>query len=435
MNNIRPFELFLIIGFGLLGLLALGLLATYKPPTDDTKAALNGSVEIWGTLPSAAFYKVLEPLAKAQPAYNVISYKQIDEQSFDKDLLNALAEDKGPDIVLLPHEQLVAYRSKIEPIPYESFPERDFRNVYADGAEIWAMQDGIYGYPIAIDPLVMYWNRDILANKNVLSAPTTWEAVVNNIIPSFVERDFNRNVTVSPIAFGEYRNVTNAQDILSMLTIQGGSSLVTESKDGRYQLLLNQSAAGGREPLEAAATFYTNFSSPSNPLYSWNRARANDREAFLSEDLILYFGKGSEARGLAAQNPNLNFDIAEVPQGAMATIRRTYASFYAFSLLRASDNKQGAYIAMQFLAGASFATPYAEALGMAPAQRTALSVGSADVYGRINYSSAIMARGWLSPAPQVVDTTFTQMVEDILANRKRPREAADDAVGRLSQEY
>jgi ABC-type glycerol-3-phosphate transport system substrate-binding protein len=433
--NLRPFELFLVLGFGLLGLLALGLLATYKPPVDTTTTALGGSVEIWGTLSEDAFYQTLKPISEAQPAYAVISYREVRPETFDNELLNALAENRGPDLVLLPHEELVSYRSKIQPIPFENFPERDFRNLYIDGAEIWKLNDGVYGYPIAVDPLVMYWNRDILSSKNVLTAPTTWEAIVNNIVPTFVERDFNRNITLSPLAFGEYRNVQNAQEIISMLTIQGGSSLVTDAGEGRYRVLLNQSPESGRTPLEAAVTFYTNFASPSNPLYSWNRARPQDRDAFLSEDLILYFGKGSEARSLAAQNPNLNFDIAEVPQGATASLRRTYGTFYGLSLLRSANNKPGAYIAMQLIGGAEFAAAYSTNLGMAPAHRSSLASGSSDTYGRIIYSSTIVARGWLSPRPSAVDTVFTQMVEDVLANRRRPSDAASDAVGRMSQEY
>ncbi|MCU0678401.1 MAG: extracellular solute-binding protein [Candidatus Pacebacteria bacterium] len=433
--NLRPFELFLVLGFGLLGLLALGLLATYKPPVDTATTALGGAVEIWGTLPEDAFYQTLKPIVEVQPAYAVISYREINPNTFDNDLLNALAEDRGPDLVLLPHEELVAYRSKIQPIPFENFPERDFRNLYVDGAEIWKLTDGIYGYPIAVDPLVMYWNRDILSSKNMLSAPTSWEAIVNDIVPTYVQRDFNRNITLSPLAFGEYRNVQNAQEIISMLTIQGGSSLVVDAGEGKYSVLLNQSADRGRTPLEAAVTFYTNFASPSNPLYSWNRARPLDRDAFLSEDLILYFGKGSEARGIAAQNPNLNFDIAEVPQGATASVRRTYGTFYGLSLLRSANNKQGAFLAMQLVGGVDFAREFSGYLDMAPAHRASLASGSSDTYGRIIYSSTIVARGWLAPAPARVDTIFTQMVEDVLANRRRPTDSAGDAVGRLSQEY
>ncbi len=434
--NIRPFELALVTGFGLLALLALGLLATYRPASDETKVTLGASVEIWGTLDDAAFYRVMQPIIEANEAYKVILYTEKDEDTFTDELVNALAEDRGPDIVLLPHEQLTSYRSKLQAIPEANFPIRDFKNLYIDGAEIFVMSDGLYAYPIAVDPLVLYWNRDIFATKNLLTAPKTWEELVNNTVPTLVERDFNRNITRSALAFGEHRNVTHASDIISLLTIQSGSSLVTENtNDNSYRILLNESTDRSRLPLETALTFYTSFANPNSALYTWNRAKAIDRDAFLAEDLVMYIGRGSEARSLAAQNPNLNFDLAEVPQGAGATIKRTYGTFYGLALLKSSNNKSGAFLAMQLLGRSDVAKGLAEAWQMAPLHRSTLATGSTDVYGRIVYGSAIYARGWWSPEPDEVDTIFGQMVEDVLANRRKTSESASDAVGRLSQVY
>lgn len=432
--KMRPFELVLVTIFGLLALVALAMISTYKPTPDPTTQTLGNAVIIWGTVPAFAFETVLKPLKEEFKAYSVVSYFEIDARSFDSQLLNALAENRGPDIIFLPHEKLIQTRSKIQPISYESFPIRDFQNLYIDGAEIFALQDGVYAYPVAIDPLVMYYNRDLLATKNIINPPTTWEAVVNDIIPAMVQRDYNRNIIRSPLAFGEYRNINNSFAILSMLLLQGGSALVSE-RNGSYQLLLNNTAAGTGLPFENALTFYTNFASPSNPLYSWNRALTLDRDEFLGERLVLYFGKGSEARSLASQNPNLNFDVAEVPQGATANIRRTYASFYGLALLKSSPNKNGAFTVLQALGTAGRSQTLAEALNMAPAHRSTLTAGSNDQYGRVAYQSAIVARGWLSPSPTRTNEIFGQMVEDVLSNRLRPSQSASDAVSRLSEVY
>lgn len=432
--KMRPFELVLVTIFGLLALVALAMISTYKPTPDPTTQTLGNSVVIWGTVPAFAFETVLKPLKEEFKAYSVVSYFEIDARSFDSQLLNALAENRGPDIIFLPHEKLIQTRSKIQPISYESFPIRDFQNLYIDGAEIFALNDGVYAYPVAIDPLVMYYNRDLLATKNIINPPTTWEGVVNDIIPAMVQRDYNRNIIRSPLAFGEYRNINSSFAILSMLLLQGGSALVSE-RNGSYQLLLNNTAAGTGLPFENALTFYTNFASPSNPLYSWNRALTLDRDEFLGERLVLYFGKGSEARSLASQNPNLNFDVAEVPQGATANIRRTYASFYGLALLKSSPNKNGAFTVLQALGTASRSQTLAEALNMAPAHRSTLTSGSNDQYGRVAYQSAIVARGWLSPSPTRTNEIFGQMVEDVLSNRLRPSESASDAVSRLSEVY
>jgi len=432
--KLRPFELALVIVFGFLAILALGLIATYKPSNTSTGPSLGSSVEIWGTVSAAAFAVVLNPLKEERAEYAVVQYIQKDARTFDSDLLNALADGVGPDIIFMPHEQLVQYRNKLQPASETQWPIRDFKNTYIDGAEIFALRDGVYAYPVAIDPLVMYYNRDLLSTKNIINPPITWEGVVNEIVPALVERDFSRTIIRSPLAFGEYRNVQNAFPILSMLMLQAGSGFTRETDKG-YQVLVNSTAAGSGQPLDNALTFYTNFASPSNPLYSWNRAQDTDRTEFLGEGLVLYFGKGSEARGLEQDNPNLNFDIAEVPQGATASIRRTYGTFYGFALLRSSNNLGGSRVVLAELGSADQSLKIATALGMAPAHRSSLNSGSSDQYGRIIYSAAKVARGWLNPKLSDTDGIFASMVEDVLANRRRPSEAAGDAGSRLSQVY
>ena len=433
--KLRPFEVVLVSMFAILALVALALIATYKPSTSTETVTLGSSVVIWGTVPAAAFTDMLEPLVKENQAYRVVAYVEKDARSFDEEVLNALADGRGPDIIFLPSEKLVQYRSKILPWTYDSFPLRDFRDRYIDGAEIFALNDGVYAYPAAIDPMVMYYNRDLLSSKNIINPPATWEAVVNEVVPTLVERDFGRNIIRSPLAFGEYRNVQNGFGVISTLLLQGNSAMVRELETKKYNLLLNTTPEQSGLPLENALTFYTNFASPSNPLYSWNRAQEIDHDEFLSEGLVLYFGKASEARDLAIENPNLNFDIAEVPQGASATIKRTYASFYGFAVLRSSANPNGARIALQEIGSAGRSLIVANALGMAPAYRSSLTTGSGDRYGRIAYSAAKVARGWLNPNLDSVNTIFTQMVDDVLANRRRPSEAALDAVTRLGDAY
>jgi multiple sugar transport system substrate-binding protein len=433
MMKLRPFELVLVTIFAVLGLLALTLLSTYKPPATSEAVELGNLVVIWGTVPAVAFKQVLDPLVEEIEAYRVVQYVEKDARTFDTDILNALAENRGPDIVFIPHEKLVAMRNKIQPLPYDNFPLRDFRDSYIDGAEIFTLADGVYAFPVAIDPLVMYYNRDLFNTKNIIAPPATWEAVINEVVPALVERDFARTIIRSPLAFGEYRNVQNGFGIISMLLLQGGSDLVKE-EESEYQISLNQ-APGGGVPFQNALTFYTNFASPSNPLYSWNRAQDMDRSEFLREDLALYFGKGSEARSLASQNPNLNFDVAEVPQGASATIRRTYGSVYGLALLRSSVNKSGAYTVLTELGSAARSHTLSQALGMAPAHRATLLAGSNDKYGRIIYNGATVARGWLNPDQTATEAIFTQMVEDVLANRRRPSESVVDAIGRLEGVY
>jgi ABC-type glycerol-3-phosphate transport system substrate-binding protein len=156
---------------------------------------------------------------------------------------------------------------------------------------------------------------------------------------------------------------------------------------------------------------------------------------FLSEDLAMYFGFASEGRDLASKNPNLSFDVAEVPQGETATVRRTYGKFYTLVIPKAAANKAGALVAMQKISNPEYSKQLSDGYNMVPVLRSLLLQGSNDVYGRIAYTSAPYARAWLNPQVSAVDDILTQMVEDINANRRDIGSAANDAVNRMQRAY
>jgi len=435
--KLRPFELALVIFFGVLLLVAVFLLANFEPDrsSDSDLPQVSGRVDVWGTLPAAGVNAWLTEIRESNESYSSVRYRYYPPADFNAVLTNALADGLGPDLILTSHEKLVEMRRRIKPISYDSFPLRDIRTTYVDGAQIFALSDGLYAYPIAVDPLMMYWNRDILTNEGFFGAPVTWESFVNDLFPTLIERDFNRTIQRSVVAMGEYGNVRNAFGILSMLLLQGGSEGVIENPANSYQVRLRSAVAGGSDPLQSAADFYTRFSKPSNALYSWNRSFSEDRTEFTSGEMVFYFGYASEARLLERLNPNLNFDVAEIPQGASATTRRTYGKFYGVSLLQSSDNPLSAINVMLALAGSSNAGQLATASGMVPAHRALVAAGSNDIYGRITYGSAAIARGWLNPNMQATDTIFETMTKDINENRRSLSDATADATSRLADEY
>ncbi len=433
--KLRPFELALVVVFGTLFFLALILLRTYTPEADPNASSLEAGVSIWGTVPEAAFLDVLKQISVTDPNYKNVTYRYISPEKFDNVFVNALADQTAPDLLFLAHESLVEHRNRLQSINYDSFPMRDFRSLYIDGAEIFALSDGIYALPVAVDPLVMYWNRDMFANNGLLKAPTTWEEVVNQIVPTLTVTDSYRSITRSALAMGDYSNIKNAFPVLSLLLLQGGSGLVGESNNF-YQVRLNESVGqGSAQPFVNVATFFTNFNNINNTLYSWNVSLRPDIEMFLSEDLAIYFGLASEARSIAARNPNLSFDVAEVPQGATASVKRNYGIFYGLAIPKASKNKAGAALVLQNLSGEGNAVKLANLSGFAPVHRTSLVSGSNDLYGRVAYASAIYSRGWLNPDRDRLDSILQQMLSSINANRNNISSATADAVTRISQIY
>ncbi|NBC29382.1 MAG: extracellular solute-binding protein [Spirochaetes bacterium] len=433
--KLRPFELALVITFGGLALLAMFLLLWYEPADDTEGPEIVGTLQIWGTLPEEPMEDIFLQMRDAdQEVFGQISYRYIPPEQFDDEFVRALADREEPDMLLISHEKLAEHRDRLYPLPYESFSRRDFRNLYVDGAELFTLSDGVYALPIAIDPLMLYWNRDILSTYSFLEPPATWEELVSEYAPILTERTDRREIVRSTVAMGTSNNVRNPVATLSMLIVQGGSLLVREQA-GEYRIELNDTPSGDGRPLQSALRFYTRFADPTNPLYSWNRSQPADREAFVAEDLAFYFGYGSEAADIEDLNPNLNFDIAEVPQGATASVRRTYGKFYGLALVRTARNLSGANAVRNTLGSGEIAKQLAESYGMAPPHRTRLAPGSNDTYGRFIYESAPVARGWLNPDFKRTREIFADGVGDVNANRGNPSRAASDIRSLLMDVY
>lgn len=422
----RPFQTILLAAFGVIALLGLILFSNYKGSNTAQDSLLSSGISIWGTLPSYAFNDTLIEVMKVDERFRDVKYTQKDIRTFDYELLNALAEGASPDLLVISQADIVRLRSKLFPISFETIQQRTYQDTYIEGAEIFMRSDGIYGIPFAVDPMVMYWNRDLLSNAGLTQPPTTYEMLLRDYIPRLTVVDERYRISQSALALGEVANITNARDILAMLIIQAGGTIVDE-KEGTYRVSLQESKVAGLNPANTAVKFYTQLSDPQSPYYSWNRSLPNDAEYFASNLLAFYFGFGSELNGVYNRNPNLNYDIAPVPQSAGQSIRRTYGNFYAFAIPRAAKNKEGSLFVAQTLS----TTGIADALSMAPPSRSMLGQGTAKPQQQALYTSAITARSWTDPDPTSSRSIFGDMVENVNSGSKDISQSVIDASRRL----
>jgi ABC-type glycerol-3-phosphate transport system substrate-binding protein len=430
METIRPFQIGLLAGFGLIAVVSLILLASYQGVGGQVSNPYGSKVVIWGTFEQAAFTEVIQAIGREDRNFQSVSYVQKDSRSFADELVNAIAEGRGPDLVLLDHENLVSLRPKLQPISYDIFSTRTLRDNYVDGFEVFARSNGLYAVPLFVDPLVMYWNRDLFATGGLALPPATWESLVSTA-EQLTLRDARRDILQSTVAFGEYENVQDAKGTLLALLLQSGSDLVREGAT-RYEVGIDTSSGDtSRRPLFSTLQFFVEFSNVSSPLYSWNRTFDSDLSAFLGEKLTLYFAYGSESARIRQQNPNLNFDVVGVPQGAGATVKRTYGRFYGLAVVAASQNQSGAYQAALKLAADAPTATLSERLGLAPAHRSSLTITPEDPVRQTIFSQALIARGWLDPDPQASDETFRQMIEDVVSGRSSVGSAVADTTRRL----
>lgn len=107
---------------------------------------------------------------KTAKTYNMI-YTEVKESEINQKLILALADGYAPDLLITPSEVVFANQNRLLPINKTSITESDFRNLFIDAASILIDTNGYLGLPLSIDPLVLYYNRDILSSNGYITAP------------------------------------------------------------------------------------------------------------------------------------------------------------------------------------------------------------------------------------------------------------------------
>lgn len=424
MSTMRPFQIIVISLFAVAALGGLLLFATFK---GFGGAKPVGPVVIWGTLPADAVLPAIDELKRVHEEFKSVTYEERDGATFDTDLADALAAGSGPDVIMTNQEWLRAETNKLSVIPFSEISERTLRDSYLPIYDIFLTEGGTYGIPFAVDPLVLYYNRSRLASANIPQVPTSWEGIVG-VTPNLTTRTDAGAIGKSALPLGTYENVDNARGILSLLLLQSGNA-VSEKSTGqlRSTLASGQNTASGVSAAESSISFYTQFADPAKMVYTWNRSLPDSHDAFIAGDSAFYLGYASQRVFIASANPNLDFDIAPVPQPETATTKVNYALAYAFAIPKGSGNPTGALRVARALASVELAPQLLDNLGMAPAARALLSPAKADIDTPIVYPQALIARGWLSPAPAVTDRIFAAMITAIISGRMSVHDALTTA--------
>tara|TARA_B100000745_G_scaffold291264_1_gene230874 strand:- start:16963 stop:18213 length:1251 start_codon:yes stop_codon:yes gene_type:complete len=410
----KPFQLILTAAFVIFAIIGLLVFAGANPSNNKN---VIGDVVIWGTLPKEAVRETLASVREIRTDFDGVTYIEVSLDEFHTTYTEALAVDRGPDLILVPHTLLLAEAGTLSPISVETIPARDFEDTFIDGADI-VIANGYYGVPVGIDPLVMYFNKAMLNNARVSEAPKFWEQFTG-LVPRFVETAGGFSIEKSFVALGAYENITHAEKILASFFFQVGSPI--RGASGQVELV-----GGENEDVESALRFYTEFANPNTSAYSWNKSLKEDRQAFLANDLAIYFAPASEGKSLALANPNISIGSAAFPQleGGNSVV---YGDVYVFATPKDARNVTAAKTAALAFTGKNVAEVFAQVLNMAPVRRDLVSTSQNDPLLDLAYDEAFIAKGWLSPQPARVDTVFSAMVDDVVSGRSDALDALTKA--------
>jgi ABC-type glycerol-3-phosphate transport system substrate-binding protein len=425
-GNFQIIILVVFIAAAVFGLLVFS--GTIPLGSQKNKTGSLGTVMLWGTVKPELLAPAIEDFNRANTTF-VLKYEQKNVETFDQDLLEALASGSGPDLFFLPDNLVFDYANKIYVIPYESYSAASFQNTFSSAGEVFMFSKGILAFPMTIDPLMIYYNRSMLESNGLIYPPATWDDVVN-YTPVLTKKDDLNKITKSAVALGQFSNINYAKDILSALFMQTGDKIVSEN-NGRFSSVLGE-ASTSKITLDTMLSFFTSFSDPLKNVYTWNKSFSNSRDAFSSDNVAFYFGYASELQNLVNKNPNLNFSVAPFPQIKNTPFKLTAGRVTGIAVSNFSNNLQTALTAASLLATGDFAVKYSEATQIPPARKDLLAQKQTDAFKPIFYSSALYARSWLDPSSADTDNIFRNMIEGTLSNNFTAQDAIKDADAKLN---
>ncbi len=385
----------------------------------------------WGTTDDAVqfntlvkSYQVLNPGVK-------ISYEKKSLESYEEELIRAFASGKGPDIFALHNTWLAKYGDLLAPAPQELIPQADLKGTMVDVvARDFMAADALYGVPLAVDTLALYYNTDLFNSAGIVFPPNNWDEFVKDS-RLLTKRKPNGDIAISGAAMGAGKNVSYSPDILALLMLQYGTSFINAAGS------VNFGALGGSgnmlNPAEAALDFYTSFAKPTNQNYSWFKG-----SAFTSEDLFaqnrvgMLFGYAGTRGDLIKKSPRLQFAVAPVPQVKNAVFNKNYAQYWGYGVYKNTKNKQAAWEFLRYLLTPQIQEYYGTAMQKASVVRSVIAKQQQIPDLKVFADQALTAVSVNRIDFALLRSVFTQMIESQVSGDQSLRQSLQNAASTMN---
>jgi len=306
-------------------------------------------LEVWGLFDNQdAFFDIIENYKKINPNISDISYRKMSPDTYKKDLLEAMASGQGPDIFLIQNNWLPIFADKIIPAPAAVLTEQKFRNDFVDVvADDFLNAGKIYAVPLSVDTLGLYYNKDLFNEAGITAPPQKWSEFMDDV-RRLTRIGKDSEILQSGAAIGTAYNINRSTDILNLLMLQNGTTMVNPLT---RRALFDQIVKNGDQSLspgENALNFYTQFANNNSSIYTWNPRLHYSIDAFSEGSAAMMLNYSWHMDTIAAKAPKLNFAVAPVPQlPNMPAVN--YANYWGYAVAKnktAYDSAQAGQVAL-----------------------------------------------------------------------------------------
>ncbi len=408
----------------------------------------------------------MAPLIEAYKAVQpniTINYRKLSYDEYEAALLDAWAEDRGPDIFSIQNTWVRKYQTKIAPLPdtltvvrpttkgalkkevvgetqkIRSISPTEVKNTFVDAVAPDVIiptqgKEKIYGLPLFIDTLAMYYNKDLLNNAGIPQLSSYWNKEFQQQVKQLTKQDTRGELIQSGVALGGAKNIERSADILSALMMQNGAVMM-DGDAVTFNQIPPVFRDRGYNPGMEAIRFYTDFANPAKEVYSWNNKLENSLQYFIDGKLAIFFGYAYHLPIIRSQAPRLNFAISKFPQIEGSTIEANTANYWVETVSAKSKYQNEAWDFVQFMTTKpDQAKKYLAKVGKPTALRSILSEQLSDESLKVFASQVLNAKTWYRGKDVTsAEAAFNEMIDSVATNPEELEKATNLAASRIQQ--
>lgn len=439
----------------------------------STATSSKITLKVWGVFDDEDSWKTLIDAYHTQHPNVTVEYTKLRFEEYKEELIRAIAEGKGPDVMAVHNTWLAGFTDLLAPMPEAvnvthmetQGTLRKESVLVATSESTMSMKtlkanfipaviddmvmpyvkdaksdpvDKIYALPMAMDTLALFYNEDMLNAAGIPQPPATWSDF-QEAVKSLTKIDTSGKVTQSGVGMGTSENVERASDILSVLMMQNGVEMVDE----RGRVTFNDIPKGTSRttpPGVDAVRFYTDFANPTKEVYTWNESMPSSLDAFVNGQTAMFLGYSYHLPIIRTLAPKLNVAIASLPQisTADATQQVNYGNYWAEGVSKDSANQDYAWNFVLFATDEDNVTSYLADAKKPTALRSLIASQLNDEDIGVFAAQLLTAQTWYRGLDvDAQEKAMNQLIDDFLANTygDDPQKAVDNAARVVSQTY
>lgn len=412
------------------------------------------------------FAQIIAEYQKIHPNIN-IEYKKLTYEEYEQALLEAWAEDRGPDLFSINASWLGKYKSKIAPLPpkislaypvvkgtikQETVPEirevlsltpgqiKDlfvdtvFADVILDNKDeaTGKISQAIYGLPLSVDTLAVFYNKDLLNNAGIAQLANYWnDEQFYQQVRKLTKQDNRGNIIQAGVGLGSGSNITRSSDILAGLMMQNGATIIGNDRISFAERVPEQNSNPGLD----AIRFYTDFANPAKSIYTYNTELENSLDLFLNGKLAIWFGYAYHLPTIRAQAPKLNFAVKPFLQIEGRISQVNVANYWLETVALKSQYQAEAWDFIQFAtAKPDVAKFYLQATNKPTALKALIEEQKMDDQLGVFAAQLLTAKSWYYGKNALgAEIIFATMLNAIANDAERLEDEVRIAVGKLKQ--